>query len=446
MEKLEALSLALRQKAQGEADLMGLDEEYARASNLRDNTKSKINKYGTVSPLSLVADVINQSRGRKEMRELAPQRTAARTAISDNANALPLYQEQIAANKTAYDKTQDVLAQSNTDKAAKESIRRFGLTQATAKTKQDALDAKNKQDRLDKMNERTNATYINPTSQETFTVQIGVNGQAQVFDIDNKPTEMNITDLVPYNDWIAQQKALAKAEAESGSGGLSLNALQTGLDKLEKKIKPVESMQLAVERLDAVLAPYAKGGAKEGEKIGGIGGIGGMRGEGITGHIGDVWRYLDDATTSGQGDSAEMSNAVAGVIAPIIRNQAGLAQTMSETKKVIDAYGLQNISNEEDMLKALPYIKEAIKRDLDRINNTTMPEVRKMYGDAAGPLNAFDRNSKKLDFSQRYDPRLDTFDNAVRPMAIPAPAGVDPMIWGRYSPEKQQQYIDKFGG
>ena len=94
MEKLEALSLALRQKAQGEADLMGLDEEYARASNLRDNTKSKINKYGTVSPLSLVADVINQSRGRKEMRELAPQRTAARTAISDNANALPLYQEQ----------------------------------------------------------------------------------------------------------------------------------------------------------------------------------------------------------------------------------------------------------------------------------------------------------------------------------------------------------------
>ena len=256
MEKLEALSLALRQKAQGEADLMGLDEEYARASNLRDNTKSKINKYGTVSPLSLVADVINQSRGRKEMRELAPQRTAARTAISDNANALPLYQEQIAANKTAYDKTQDVLTQfntdaankeslrrfdltrataadktaydktqdvltqSNTDKAAKESIRRFGLTQATAKTKQNALDAKNKQDRLDKMNERTNATYINPTSQETFTVQIGVNGQAQVFDIDNKPTKMNITDLVPYTDWIAQQKALAKAK--SGSGGLKV--------------------------------------------------------------------------------------------------------------------------------------------------------------------------------------------------------------------------------
>lgn len=441
MEKLEALSLALRQKAQGEADLMGLDEEYARASNLRDNTKSKINKYGTVSPLSLVADVINQSRGRKEMRELAPQRTAARTAISDNANALPLYQEQIAADKTAYDKTQDVLAQSNTDAAAKESIRRFGLTQATAKAKQNALDAKNKQDRIDKMDGRTNATYINPTSQETFTVQIGVNGQAQVFDKDNKPTGMNITDLVPYKDWIAQQKALA--EAKSG-GGLSSTALQTGLDKLEKKIKPVESMQLAVERLDAVLAPYAKGGAKEGEKIGGIGGIGGMRGEGITGHIGDVWRYLDDATTSGQGDSAEMSNAVAGVIAPIIRNQAGLAQTMSETKKVIDAYGLQNISNEEDMLKALPYIKEAIKRDLDRINSTTMPEVKEMYGNAAGALNAFDRNSQNLDFTQRYDPRPEL--NAVRPMAIPAPAGVDPMIWGRYSPEKQQQYIDKFGG
>tara|TARA_R110000737_G_scaffold56892_4_gene81796 strand:+ start:515 stop:1798 length:1284 start_codon:yes stop_codon:yes gene_type:complete len=124
VEKLEALSLALRQKAQGEADLMGLDEEYARASNLRDNTKSKINKYGTVSPLSLVADVINQSRGRKEMRELAPQRTAARTAISDNANALPLYQEQ--QNQAARELTAENL----------EFDRDTALTQATAKEKQ----------------------------------------------------------------------------------------------------------------------------------------------------------------------------------------------------------------------------------------------------------------------------------------------------------------------
>ena len=214
---------------------------------------------------------------------------------------------------------------------------------------------------------------------------------------------------------LEQKGVLARAKAKQAEakavetarlkGALTESQLQTGADKLEKKLKPVESMQQAVGRLDEKLAPYAKGGAKEGEAIGGIGGIGGMRGEGITGTIGDIWRWVDDATTAGQGDSASVSAAVAGVIAPIIRNQAGLAQTMSETKKVIDAYSLQSISNEEQFLEALPYIKEAVNRDLARINANTLDPVKEHYEANMAELgygnSAFDRLPQQLDFSNR---------------------------------------------
>jgi hypothetical protein len=94
MEKLNALTLALRQNAQGEADLGGLNEDYARAENMRNTSNAKVNQYGTVSPFAVMADVINQSRGRKDMREIAPQRTAARSSVANNANAFKLYQAQ----------------------------------------------------------------------------------------------------------------------------------------------------------------------------------------------------------------------------------------------------------------------------------------------------------------------------------------------------------------
>jgi hypothetical protein len=120
MEKLNALSLALRQNAQGEANLGGLNEDYARAENMRNTSNAKINQYGTVSPFAVMADVINQSRGRKDMREIAPQRTAARSSVANNANAFKLYQAQQAEAQNT--QRQDNFETTNTN----------ALTRATA--------------------------------------------------------------------------------------------------------------------------------------------------------------------------------------------------------------------------------------------------------------------------------------------------------------------------
>ena len=92
MADLDMLAQVLRGGSQGKAELAGLNEQFTRASDMRDNRTAKPNQYGYTSPMSVMADVINQSRGRKDMRELAPQRAAARQKIAGAENAFPLYQ------------------------------------------------------------------------------------------------------------------------------------------------------------------------------------------------------------------------------------------------------------------------------------------------------------------------------------------------------------------
>ena len=117
--RLENLTLALRQGAQGKAKLAGLDEQYTRANALRGSQSAKIDQYGQVSPLAAMADIINQSRGRKDMREIEPQRVAARQSIADNANAMPLYNAETAVDNTNYSRNrnidQDLIAKNAVD-------------------------------------------------------------------------------------------------------------------------------------------------------------------------------------------------------------------------------------------------------------------------------------------------------------------------------------------
>lgn len=132
MPELDRLTLSLANASKGKANLAGLDEQYDESKRLRDSQSAQINQFGTVSPFAVLADVVNSSRGRQGMREVEPQRSAARTAISESENALPLYQAKMAQQKTAYDKTQDAQAQENTDRTFGEGQRQFGLSQAAA--------------------------------------------------------------------------------------------------------------------------------------------------------------------------------------------------------------------------------------------------------------------------------------------------------------------------
>ena len=102
MANIEELQRALRQGSDAKARLSGLDEQYQQAQD-RGVATTKKDRYGQVSPLSVLADVVGQSRSRRDMRELAPQREAARQAIAQHENAQGLYNARIAANKVKQD-------------------------------------------------------------------------------------------------------------------------------------------------------------------------------------------------------------------------------------------------------------------------------------------------------------------------------------------------------
>ena len=107
MQDINTLSNALRAGSQSKAKLSGLDEQYERANALRNSAGPAINQYGTVSPLGVLANVMNQSQGRKQLRELKPQREAARLGIANNENAAALYGAQQNLNKFDYQKQSD---------------------------------------------------------------------------------------------------------------------------------------------------------------------------------------------------------------------------------------------------------------------------------------------------------------------------------------------------
>lgn len=151
MANIEELQRALRQGSDAKARLSGLDEQYQQAQD-RGVATTKKDKWGQVSPLSVLADVVGQSRSRRDMRELAPQREAARSTIAQNEHAGALY------NAVRQQKRDDV------------SDKQFGIKRDD--TKQAAL-TKAKAE----LATRSITDRINPHSGEVERLETGPNGQ-----------------------------------------------------------------------------------------------------------------------------------------------------------------------------------------------------------------------------------------------------------------------------
>ena len=103
MSKLEALSRSLRQGAQNEAGLAGLDEQYAAANKLANTQTARPDRFGRTSGLAVLNDVIGRAQGGNKLRELEPQRAAARQGLAETKFALPLYQAGVDAAKVTQD-------------------------------------------------------------------------------------------------------------------------------------------------------------------------------------------------------------------------------------------------------------------------------------------------------------------------------------------------------
>jgi len=134
MAGLNETAIALRAQAQDEGALAGLDEQYEQAQ-ARGVATTKQDRYGQVSPLSVLADVVRQSKSRKDLRGLTQARDETRGRIADNKNARALYElnrqqerDNVSDNQfnsTASDRKQAALKLSKAKLAQREPVDRL---------------------------------------------------------------------------------------------------------------------------------------------------------------------------------------------------------------------------------------------------------------------------------------------------------------------------------
>ena len=203
MQNIDALTQALRQGAQNKANLAGLDERYGRAETLSNTSNATVDKHGQVSPLRIIGDMIGQSQGRRQMRELSPQREEARQGMADNAYALPLYKAQ-------RDEQAATQAQTNYENTAEAKIVAANSL-ARAKAAQDKL----KRDREDQ--KAPLVTKVSPDGRERT---VRYNAQTGTATLDGQviPNFSEWTDPVKKNQEVTRGsyggKAFDKKSAE----------------------------------------------------------------------------------------------------------------------------------------------------------------------------------------------------------------------------------------
>jgi hypothetical protein len=398
MEKLNALTLALRQNAQGEADLGGLNEDYARAENMRNTSNAKVNQYGTVSPFAVMADVINQSRGRKDMREIAPQRTAARSSVANNANALPLYRAQQMEQQNAYDKTIDAQNQQNVVNARADTNANRALKQTM-----DAAELKAEQDKYaSEQSQRATGPTAYTDKESGNTVYVSrdkagnfINSEGTILNslqgLIEKPTETTDITQFGYGD---------KAEDKIANDSLMLmgqaNRVGTKANALP----------------DSAKAELNSGAVRFGQ-----------------------W-FLDAATP--QGLNALIKSEYSGYSPEAKSFLESLARMSAEERHALFGAALTE-GEERSGAEFLAFVNGL---SLDQI----MSRAKDTFGSNREKLITQDNNrggTRRQESIERNN--WTAFDEQDTTQSVPPPSGVDASEWGQYSPAQQAAYVKKFG-
>lgn len=124
-QNLQQLAEALRTNRTQQGRVNTLMKQLATAEALRDDPMTQGDRLsGYVSPLSVLADVVKSSRGRKGVRELTPQLEQAQAGLAETADAEKMYTLQQAMEKqqeeqSRYDAEQEIAEQAREDAAAK---------------------------------------------------------------------------------------------------------------------------------------------------------------------------------------------------------------------------------------------------------------------------------------------------------------------------------------
>jgi hypothetical protein len=320
-----------------------LTAQQAQADALRGSNRIEMpkDKYGTPNIMGGFLDIYNQSIADRKEKGLQAKMDTARNQQGNAALAKTMYELSTAADKEKYAREQD---------AAK-----------VARERQRQLEQDSQVEDFE--------TYVNPDGSGLVT---GYRSKKGFFDKDRK-TMVDIKDKITYSDYLSGIQAADKAEKANKYGGLTSGQLQAGLKEYRKAIDPLMPVIQGVNNLNSLLKSLPNAN----EDIPGIGLI-----EGGSGPGSQFVRAL------GSQEGRDIHAAWTQTIAPLIRDQAGLAQTQTELKRVEQAYGANWIDDEQTFRTAYPQIMQAIERDLQTIEGTFLPAVGNYYKDTMKAIGA----------------------------------------------------------
>ena len=442
MSKLEALSRSLRQGAQNEAGLAGLDEQYAAANKLANTQTARPDRFGRTSGLAVLNDVIGRAQGGNKLRELAPQREAARQGLAETKFALPLYQAGVDAAKVTQDqqnvdnKTSALvqaaaLANQNRQGAATQqntwgvenaatatgvaedvaAVRTSALVQSAAATaKAKAAQEQSKRDREDQKSPLV--TKISPDGKERT---IRYNAQTGIGTLDGE--------VIPnLSKWTDPAKKTVNVERGSYGGKTNDKKSEAYLDAINR-VDDVFGLMTKVTPEQEALMNSPMHQAK-------MAGIKALTPEAFETLVESQFSGYDAATK----DMLISLNAMG---AEERKRLFGAALTDNERK---DSKAFLAAT----MGRGLPWIRSALE-GTKRTNTNALLRVDGMYGGDTYRTMLTGLGA----IPEGYAADVYELGNAPEmgsALQIPAPEGVDAAEWGEYSPEQQAAWKATFGG
>ena len=203
------------------------------------------------------------------------------------------------------------------------------------------------------MDKRTLAPYVDQQG-NAINARIKADGTADTVAADGTVTPLSLEGLMPAGLY-------AKQQASASRGGLTENQFANQSNKFRADLGTVDPVIKEMVRLDGLLSEVE--GINDGDLTGDLPGIG--FGQSSDGMLGDAVRML------GSQQGRDIHSAWSAIVGPLIRKQAGLAQTLTESMRVARSYGTQLLTDERTFRKAYPELKAAMQRDLALLKATT---------------------------------------------------------------------------
>lgn len=178
------------------------------------------------------------------------------------------------------------------------------------------------------------------------------------------------------NPQTQQMDIIPMPEGASITSPMSEAAEANALAKTGERLKGVAALEQQFNEVDAVMRPYLEAGIPV-DEIPGLGFFEKMPG------VGSVVRGAQDLASEGA-PQAEMSQAVRSLMNTIVRNRAGLTQTINEVGRVNAETGMDIMTDPQAFAGAYERIRRAFEADLRIIKASTDPRMWQMISDEAG--------------------------------------------------------------